>query len=66
MPTTRQVDDARAARQRRQRRHYGPHNLGDRCPICGHRLPAGLNDTGGTHPTCTGWPTMPARTDRKD
>lgn len=50
MPTTREVEAARVERVRRQQRHYTPDRLGERCPRCGTRVVADLNDP--IHPAC--------------
>ena len=45
---------AKAARQRRNQRHYGPADRGPRCPICKTFTVKALVDEEGTpvHPAC--------------
>ena len=54
MATWPEARAAKAERQRRQRRHYTPDQLGRLCAGgCGLRMPLALLETGATvHPTC--------------
>jgi hypothetical protein len=57
MTTTREIQAARDERMRRQKRYYGPHNLGRRCRGCRMRLPLVLDEAGVTMHACceVGW-----------
>lgn len=54
--TTREVQAAKAERQRRQRRRFGPEDRGPLCPVCRTATVRQLVDVTGTpvHPACSG------------